>query len=111
MSTDYTPARESNKNANANEPRIDLEGMADRGEERLREHLREEYDREPTEKEVEWVRGYPERLAEGPHPKDPRPPTLTEMQSEFDWGATKSQKERWGEDFIEQQRGPSLERR
>lgn len=105
----HSPARSPNDNADRSSQAADLNTLADRAEEKLREHLREGYDREPTEEEVEWVRGFPRRMAGGRHPEVPRTPTLTEMRKEFSWGPSEAEKKRWGEDFAEeQQRGPNL---
>jgi len=112
MSNGFSPRREPNKNADPSSHVASLEQLADRAEKRLRDYLREQYDREPTEKELEWTRGFPRRMASGPKPHQPRPPTITEIKDEFDWGPSKSAKERLGEDFIEQQqRGPNLSSR
>lgn len=92
-------------NTDALEPSVTSDALSERAEERLREYLKEEYDREPTEEEVEWVRGFPHRMAGGRQKEDPRLPTITEMRREFGWGPSKSQKERLGEDFVEQQTG------
>jgi hypothetical protein len=109
MFTGHSPARSSTDHTDAGEPRFDLDALADRAEEKLRDHLREEYGREPTEEEVEWVRGFPRRMAGGQHPQDPRTPTLTEIREEFEWGPSESEKKRWGKDFAEQQAsGPNL---
>ena len=90
-------------NTDALEPSVTSDALSERAEERLREHLKEEYDREPTEDEVEWARGFPRRMAEGLNPQQPRIPTVTEMRKEFGWGPSNAKKERWGEDFTEQQ--------
>lgn len=97
----FSPARSPNNNANPERWAFDLDELADEAEEKLRNYLREEYDREPTEEEVEWARGYPRRIAEKADGRDPRLPTTTEMKKQFEWGPSKSQKERWGEDFTE----------
>lgn len=96
---------ESIDNTDALEPSVTADALPARAEERLRDHLREEYDREPTEEEVEWVRGFPRRMAGGRQREEPRLPTISEMRREFGWGPSKSRKERWGEDFTEQQTG------
>lgn len=109
MSTEFSPARSSTEHKNPTESSFDLDALADRGEKRLRDHLREGYDREPSAEEVEWVRDFPRRIAEDRDGKDPRPPTLTEMRNHFGWGPSEAEKERWGEDFAEQQQsGPNL---
>ena len=109
MSNGFSPRREPNKNADPASHVASLEQLADRAEERLREHLKEEYDREPTAEEIKWARGFPRRMAGGRRRQEPRPPTITEMRDEFEWGPSKSAKEQLGEDFIEQQqRGPDI---
>jgi hypothetical protein len=109
MSTGFSPARSPYDHSNPSSHVASVEQLADRAEERLREHLKVEYARQPTDEEVGWVRGYPKRIAEKPDGRDPRPPTISEMRREFGWGASKSEKERWGEDFTEQQTsGPDL---
>jgi hypothetical protein len=113
MSNGFSPLREPNDNADPSSHVASLEQLADRAEKRLTEHLREEYDREPTAEEVEWARGFPRRMAGGRRRHQPRPPTITEMRNEFNWGPSKSEKERYGEDFIEQhyRRGPNVSHR
>lgn len=109
MSTGFSPARSTTDNADPSSHAADLDTLADRAEEKLREHLRDEYGREPTEEEVEWVRDFPRELAGGRHPQEPRIPTLTEIQKRFSWGPSETEKERFGEDFTEQQQsGPNL---
>ena len=103
MSDGFSPARSTNDNSNPSSHVASVETLADRAEERLRECLKEGYDREPTEDEVEWARGFPRRMAEGLNPQQPRIPTVTEMRKEFGWGPSNAKKERWGEDFTEQQ--------
>jgi hypothetical protein len=73
--------------------------LADRAEERLRECLKEGYDREPTEDEVEWVRAFPRRMAGGRPPEDPRIPTVTEMRRKFGWGPSEKVKEKYNFEF------------
>lgn len=105
MSTGHSPARRPNANADPSSHTASLDTLADRAEETLRDHLREEYDREPTEEEVAWTRGFPRRMAGGRQPEEPRTPTLTEMRDHLGWGPSESEKKRWGEDFAEQQEG------
>jgi hypothetical protein len=109
MSNGFSPRREPNDNADSSSHVASVEQLADRAEERLREHLQEQYDREPTEAEIKWARGFPRRMAGGRKAQEPRLPTITEIRDEFEWGPSKSAKERLGEDFVEQQqRGPNL---
>jgi membrane-bound lytic murein transglycosylase MltF len=97
----FSPARSPNNNANPERWAFDVDELADEAEEQLRDHLREEYDREPTDEEVEWARGYPRRIAEKADGRDPRIPTFAEMKKQFGWGPSNSLKEWWGEDFTE----------